>query len=41
MLPHFPVAQGFGEYICHHDLGGAIHDVDDTIGDGFMDKVEA
>ena len=41
MLPHFPVAQGFGEYVCHHDLGGAICDVDDTISDSFVDKVEA
>ena len=37
MLPCFPMAQGFGEYI-HHDLGGAICDVDDTISDGFTDK---
>ena len=40
MLPCFYVAQGFGEDVHHHDLGGEIHDVDNTISGSFEDEVE-
>jgi len=40
MLPHLPVAQRFGEYVGHHDLHGAIDNVDNTIGDSFSDEVK-
>jgi len=40
MLPHLPMAQRFGEDVHHHDLCGAIDNVDNAVSDSLVDEVK-
>ena len=40
MLPHLPMAQRFGEDVCHHALCGAIDNVDNAVSDSLVDEVK-